>query len=72
MQCSLYENAYITRDHAFDTVWNNDTDAFSLDLQEQSIIMLKNSGGAISQSDGAKKTVYIPYAFTAATAASGS
>ena len=72
MQCSLYENAYITRDHAFDTVWNNDTDAFSLDLQEQSIIMLKNSGGAISQSDGAKKTVYIPYAFTAATAASSS
>ena len=34
--------------------------------------MLKNSGGAISQSDGAKKTVYIPYAFTAATAASSS
>lgn len=67
MQCGLYENAYITEENAFATVWNNETDAIAREQQKKSVIMLKNSDNTISQSDGNKKTVYVPYVFTPAT-----
>lgn len=66
-QCGRYENAYITEDNAFDTVWNNNTDAIAKEQQKKTVIMLKNSDGTISQNDGTRKKVYIPYVFTAAT-----
>lgn len=66
-KCGLYENAYITEDNAFATVWNNEADAISKEQQQKSVIMLKNSDNTISQSDGTKKTVYVPYVFTAAS-----
>ena len=72
MQVGLYENAYVTSDYAFNTVWNNDTDAYALELQKKSVIMLKNSDNTISQSEGTKKTVYIPYQFNTGSAASSS
>lgn len=72
MQVGLYENAYITSDHATETVWNNETDAYALDLQKKTIVMLKNSDNTIAQSDGTKKTVYIPYQFNTGAAASSS
>ena len=72
-QCGLYENPYIDLDHAYETVWNNETDAAAKLDQQKTVIMLKNSGGAISENDGEKKTVYIPYMFTpASTGSSGS
>ncbi len=71
-QCGLYENAYISLDNAIDTVWNNDTDAAAKEQQLKSVIMLKNSGNVIAQSDGSKKTAYVPYTFHSGSAASSS
>ncbi len=71
-QCGLYENAYISLDNAIDTVWNNDTDAAAKEQQLKSVIMLKNSGIVIAQSDGSKKTAYVPYTFHSGSAASSS
>lgn len=74
MELGLFDNPYLDTDEAFDEVWNADTDAFSLELQEKSVIMLKNSDSAISETDeGAeKKTVYVPYVFTAGSAGNAS
>ena len=69
MHVGLYENPYITLTHAQETVWNTKTDAFALETQKQSVIMLKNHDNAISQATGEKKTVYIPYVFSAGSAA---
>lgn len=71
-QCNLYENPYISLDNAIDTVWNNNSDAVSKEQQLKTVIMLKNSGNVISQDDGTKKTVYVPYTYKAATAAGSS
>lgn len=70
-QCNLYENPYISLDHAIDTVWNNNTDAAAKEQQLKTVIMLKNSGNVIAQGSGEGKTVYVPYQFTPATASSG-
>lgn len=66
-QCGLYENAYISLDHAIDTVWNNDTDTAAKAQQLKTVIMLKNSGNVIAQSNGETKTVYVPYKFKPAS-----
>lgn len=67
MQCGLYENAYVTLSEAQASVWNATTDAYATSQHEKAVIMLKNSDNTISQSNGEKKTVYIPYVFTAAS-----
>lgn len=72
MQTGQYENSYVTLAHAQETVWNTQTDAYATELQKKSVIMLKNSGGTIAQSDGTKKTVYVPYMFNSGAAASSS
>lgn len=73
-QCGLYENAYITEDNAFDTVWNNETDTAAKEQQQKSVIMLKNADNAISQNaEGAeKKTVYVPYTYSQGSEATSS
>jgi hypothetical protein len=53
-------------------VWNTQTDAYATELQKKSPILLKNSGNTIAQSDGTKKTVYVPYAFDKGSEASSS
>ena len=68
-QCGLFDNPYIDLDHAYEVVWNNDTDEAAKAAQQRSVIMLKNSGNVIAPNDGEKKTVYIPYTFTPAAAA---
>ena len=72
MQTGLYENAYIDLDTALETVWNNSTDAVARAQQEKAVIMLKNTDSLIAQSDGTKKTVYIPMTYKAASAATSS
>jgi beta-glucosidase len=72
MQSQLFDNAYITEENAFNTVWNNKTDEESLKQQLKSIIMLKNSNGTIAANNGEKKTVYVPYLYTPATSSSSS
>ncbi len=72
MQVGLYENGYVSLAHAQETVWNTQTDAYATELQKKSPILLKNSGNTIAQSDGTKKTVYVPYAFDKGSEASSS
>ena len=72
MQVGLYENGYVSLAHAQETVWNTQTDAYATELQKKSPILLKNSGNTIAQSDGSKKTVYVPYAFDKGSEASSS
>lgn len=69
-QCGLYENPYVSLDHAIETVWNNETDADAREQQLKSVIMLKNSGSVIAQNSGEGKTVYVPYVFTPASTGS--
>ena len=69
-QCGLYENAYVDLDNAYEQVWNNNTDAEAKIAQQKSVIMLKNSDNTIVANNGEKKTVYIPYSFSAASASS--
>lgn len=71
-QCGLYDNPYIELDHAIETVWNNTTDAEAKIDQQKTVIMLKNSGSTIAQSNGEKKTVYLPMSFTPAQEAGSS
>ena len=65
-QCGLYDNAYIELDHAYETVYNNETDAAALTMQEKTVIMLKNSDNTIHEAepDAEPLTVYIPYKFS--------
>ncbi len=72
MQLELFENPYVDLDHAVDTVWNAETDAESQAQQEKAVIMLKNSGNTIAQNDGNKKTVYVPYTYSAGSEATSS
>lgn len=72
MQLELFENPYVDYDAAINTVWTAETDAFSKDQQQKSVIMLKNSNGTISAATGEKKTVYIPYVYTPASAGNSS
>ncbi len=69
MYTSLYDNPYVSLEHATATVWNNETDKIAAEMQPKSIIMLKNTDGAISQyvEGSEKETVYVPYVFSPAT-----
>ncbi len=68
-QCGLYENPYVELETAQAVNYNSDTEAFSLAMQEKSVILLKNSGGIIRQADAEEEplTVYVPWKFSAAT-----
>lgn len=72
MHLGLFENPYVDYDNAINTVWTAETDAAAKEQQQKSVIMLKNSDNTISQSTGEKKTVYIPYVFSAGSEASSS
>ena len=66
-QCGLFDNPYVELDKAYAAVYNDETDAFSLAMQEKSIIMLKNSGNIVHETgeDAPMLTVYVPYVFSA-------
>ena len=66
-QCGLYDNPYVDLDNAIETVWNNRTDAEAKESQQKTVIMLKNSDGTIAQTNGEKKTVYLPLSFSPAS-----
>lgn len=59
----VFDNPYITTEHAVATAWSADSKAFGDATQQQSVIMLKNDGNIIGSYDtGAEKaTAYIPY-----------
>ena len=68
-QCGLYENPYVELETAQALNYNSDTEAFSLAMQEKSVILLKNSGSAVHEADAEAEmlTVYVPWKFSAAT-----
>lgn len=72
MHLGLFENPYVDYDAAIETVWTAETDAASKVQQQKSVIMLKNSDNTISQNNGEKKTVYVPYVFSSGSAATSS
>ena len=46
MQVNLFDNPYITKEHAVATAYTDDSYAFGCQTQEASIVMLKNVQGS--------------------------
>ena len=70
MNCGLFDNPYIDYDTAQEYGYNSVKFTSEAEAEHvKTIIMLKNEGNVIAQkAEGAeKKTVYIPYVFSAAT-----
>lgn len=68
MRLGLFENPYNSTDYVRATNCTEESLAYGLETQLKSVVMVKNSSNLIKQADGGeKKTVYIPYRFTAAT-----
>ena len=64
MQVNLFDNPYITKEHAVATAYTDDSYAFGRQTQEASIVMLKNVDNTIKAAEGGEKpTVYIPYVY---------
>ena len=63
MNVGIFDNPYLSTEHALATTWSEEAKAFGDATQQESVIMLKNSGNAIAPYDAAaeKQTVYIPY-----------
>lgn len=65
MRLGLFENPYNSTDHVRETNCTDETRAYGVETQMDSIVMVKNSNSLIKQSEGGEKqTVYIPYVFT--------
>lgn len=67
MRLGLFENPYNSTDNVRAANCTDESRAYGLETQLDSIVMVKNSNNLIKQSAGGdKQTVYIPYRFTAA------
>lgn len=65
----LFDDPYICLAESVETVGNAEFRAAGFETQLASVVMVKNKGGAISETKpGEKKTVYIPLKYTAASA----
>lgn len=69
INCGLFDNPYIDYDTAQEYGYNSVKFTAEAEAEHvKTIIMLKNQGNVIApKAEGEKKTVYIPYIFTAAT-----
>ncbi len=64
MRLGLFENPYNSTNHVRETNCTDETRAYGLETQLDSIVMVKNSNNIIKKSEGGDKlTVYIPYRF---------
>ena len=63
MNVGIFDNPYLTTEHAVATTWSEESKAFGDATQQKSVIMLKNNDNTIKPYDaGAEKlTAYIPY-----------
>jgi len=63
MVVGLFENPYLTTEHAIASIWTPETKAFGDETQSQAVIMLKNSNNIIGgyKASEEKPTAYIPY-----------
>ncbi len=67
MRLGLFENPYNSTDNVRAANCTDESRAYGLETQLDSIVMVKNSNNLIKQSAGGEKqTVYIPYRYTAA------
>lgn len=67
MRLGLFENPYNSTDYVRQVCCTDETRAYGLETQLDSVVMVKNSNNLIKQSEGGEKqTVYIPYRFNAA------
>ena len=87
-QCGLYENPYVELETAQALNYNSDTEAFSLAMQEKSVILLKNNDNFVHDANAAAETetdpeagdeaesgmltAYVPWKFVAAGAGNSS
>ena len=69
INCGLFDNPYIDYDTAQEYGYNSVQFTNEAEAEHvKTIIMLKNEGNVIApKAEGEKKTVYIPYTYTAAT-----
>ena len=67
INCGLFDNAYVSTKEATELAWSAESMAEAQEIQQKAIIMLKNDGTIAQAVEGEKKTVYVPYVFTAAT-----
>ncbi|MBR1813787.1 MAG: twin-arginine translocation signal domain-containing protein [Lachnospiraceae bacterium] len=66
MRLGLFENPYCSLAYAKEVCCTEESRAFGLKTQLASVVMLKNNGLIAKAEEGAeKKTVYVPYRFTA-------
>lgn len=64
LELGLFENAYCSTEYALQVCTTDESLAFGLETQLDAVVMLKNSGNVIKQSDGGEKpTAYIPYVY---------
>lgn len=65
MRLGLFENPYNSTDHVREVCFTDEARAYGVETQLDSIVMVKNSGNLIKESEGSKKlTVYIPWNYT--------
>ncbi len=64
-QIGLFENPYLDVKHSVDTVFSHNEEGY--DMQEKTVVMLKNDGAISENASGDKPTVYIPLVYTPAT-----
>ena len=64
MNLEMFDMPYVDSAYADTIVYSDDANAFGLDTQKQSVVMIKNDG-VISENGAAseKPTVYIPYTY---------
>lgn len=64
VELGMFENPYCSTEYAREVCTTTESLAYGLETQLDGIVMVKNSGGLIKQSDGGDKpTAYIPYVF---------
>ena len=64
-QIGLFENPYLDVQQSVDTVFSHNEEGY--DMQEKTVVMLKNDGAISENSGDEKPTVYIPLVYTPAT-----
>lgn len=69
MNVGIFENPYITKEYAVANAYTEETKAYGIETQLQSVIMLKNADDTIHAYDASaeKPTVYIQYKYVTTT-----
>lgn len=69
LKLGLFENPYLTESESKAKLNTEEQKKAASDVQAKTVVMLKNTGGLIHETDGSKPTVYIPLEYAPATEA---